>query len=290
MSAAAEAMETLDSRLWDVYGAGVNPWAAGAKLIGGRMGLETQLALDGVVELQAGFARIMQAQDARRFRVASDAERASAMPAMILFCGDLNYGEGEDHDDLLALSLRPDSRRFWRMTCGCDWLGMLRPDQDGTLRLRQDAHLYVSGLIKAAAYQRRGREEGVTALEKGLLLARQRSGVGSFAEAIKRPGDDPARLAYVRGFADARRAQAAAVERWRLAGLMPAGALILDPMALDWTRRGAIGDAEWIEIVDAPADGPLGRALVRMNPRIGTKHGVRLVGQEPKPKYQRRAA
>lgn len=282
-----DAMEAMESRLWDVHAAGANPWTAGAKLIAGRMGLSLELALDGVIETQAAFGRVVQSEDPRRFRVASDAQRAAATPAMMLFCA----GEGEAGDDVLALSLKDGARRFWRMTCGCDWLGDLKPDSSGTLRLRQDAHAYVGAALKSAAYQRRGRDEARSALERGLLHARRESGLESFAEALKLPGDDAARLTYVRMFQGALRSQSAARDLWRLAGAWPTGALILDPLPMQWTRRGVLGDAEWIEIVDAPADGPLGRAIRKLNPKIGTPHGVRLVGQAPTAtKYQGRAA
>lgn len=281
-----DAMETLDGRLWDIYGAGVNPWVAGAALIAGRMRMTADLALEGVVAVNAAFARVMPAEDPRRFRVASDAERAASIPALVLFCG-----AEDDSQDLLALSLRPESRRFWRMTCDVDWLGRFRPDPDGVLRLRQDVHGYVAALLKAAAYRRRGVQEGQSALARGLLHARRESGLQSFAEALTRPAGDGARVAYADGLKAAIRAQRAAEERWDLSTRPPGGVAILDPTGIDWTRRGVLGDAEWIEIVDAPDDGPLGRALRRLNPRIGTKHGVPLSGlTADRLKTSRRAA
>ncbi len=286
-----DSMEALEDRLAAVSARGINAWRAGARLISQRMGLEPGVALEGTTELGVNFARVVTAEDPRRFRVAGAAEREQAAPAMVLFCGDRSDKDDLAHDDLLALSLKPGARRFWRMTCACDWLGLLRPDASGTLRLRQDAHLYVGSMLKAAAFRRRGREEGVTALEKGLFLTRQRSGLGSFAEAKALPAEDGRRVAYLGGFRAALEAKARAQERWRMAATWPAGALILDPVALEWTRRGVIGDAEWIEIMDAPADGPLGRALKRLNPRIGSKHGVPLSGLEPeRGGHQRRAA
>jgi hypothetical protein len=282
-----DAMAALDSRLWDIYGAGVNPWVAGAGLIAGRMGMDSALALEGSNALEAAFARVMQGEDPRRFRVATDAERQTATPALVLYAGP----GAEEDDDLIALSLRPESKRFWRMTCRCSWLGSLAPDASGVLRLRQDVHGYFGGLLKAAAHQRRGRQEGRSALERGLLHARRESGVECFAEAILRPADDVGRAAYVGGLKAAIRAQRAAEERWAVSARAPGGAVILDPVGLDWTRRGVLGDAEWIEIIDAPEDGPLGRALRRLNPRIGTKHGVPLTGQvAARPKISRRAA
>lgn len=282
----AEVFESIDSRLWEVWGAGVNPWIAGAGLVAGQMGVPSDLAVEGVVGLGAGFTRVLEAEDPRRFRVAKDGERAGAIPALVLH----REAERVENDDLIALSLKPGSKRFWRMTCLCDWLGDRSLDGAGTLRLRQSAHGYVAGLIKAAAYRRRCDKERQTAVAACFERARSSSGLANFAEAMALEAEDARRQAYLTHFKAALRTREAVQERWSMSMREPDGALILDPAALDWTRKGMIGDAEYIEILDAPADGPLGRALVRLNPRIGTKHGVRLEGVAPERPAKRRAA
>ncbi|MBS0363694.1 MAG: hypothetical protein JSR98_20150 [Proteobacteria bacterium] len=70
----------------------------------------------------------------------------------------------------------------------------------------------------------------------------------------------------------------------------PAGALILDPAAIDWTRKGVLAQCERIEIADAPARGPLGQALQALNRSIGSARGVELVGQVPMAPVRRQAA
>lgn len=55
---------------------------------------------------------------------------------------------------------------------------------------------------------------------------------------------------------------------------LPQGVLVLDPAAVDWTRKGALKGIERVELADAPVGGGLGRALRRLNRRIG-RPGVR---------------
>ncbi len=59
----------------------------------------------------------------------------------------------------------------------------------------------------------------------------------------------------------------------------PEGWLVLDPAALPW-KGAALKGVEAIELVDAPADGPLGRVLKKMNRRIGGRgaHAIALRG------------
>lgn len=65
---------------------------------------------------------------------------------------------------------------------------------------------------------------------------------------------------------------------------LPAGAAVLDPADLTWTKAGILKGVEAVEILDASVHGALGRALRRLNRKIGrpqVRGGVALYGAEP---------
>jgi hypothetical protein len=111
-------------------------------------------------------------------------------------------------------------------------------------------------------------------------------------------GPDPFGASALRLRQDAR-GYLADLVRWKAGGdgaghpnPAPAGVLVLDPAAIDWTRRGWLKGVETVEILDAPATGALGSALRKLNPMIGSPRGAALVGTEraaAQPR-QRRAA
>jgi hypothetical protein len=96
------------------------------------------------------------------------------------------------------------------------------------------------------------------------------------------PTEPVARRRWLAGFAQAIEAKAAAEAGYRNLNPIepPKGRLVLDPAALDWTRRGMLRRIETIRIMDAQANGALGRALRILNPAIGTARGAALVGLE----------
>lgn len=283
MTSAAQLRDRIEARLESAVVGGAHPFRAGGEMVARKLGLEVAIAMRGVREAGGLYARVIQApEDARRFRLASTPdERAGAAPVLIL--------ADDEAGDLVAFSLKPDSRRVWRWTCGCAWLGEQPLDGKGVLRLRQDPMEWLRAWVKACAYRAMCREERQAASEEGFARARARSGVDGFAAAKALPDDDAGRLAYLREFGAVLRAAEAIEQRFAMSAKAPAGALILDPVALAWTRADALKGVEAIEILDAPAGGPLGRALVKLNPRIGTKTGVPLIGAEPA-RPQRRAA
>lgn len=281
----AQVMAQVEAHLWDVFSTGANPWRAGGALLAKRLGMTAEVALRGVTELGGGFARVMQDDDPRRFRLASTAEREKATPALIL----PSRLDG-DEADLIALSLTPDSRRFWRWSCKAAYLGEPDFGPGGALLLRQDAHAYVGRMLKAAWASGRSIEDREDILAKGFAAARIAGGFANMEEALAQPAEDLHRRAYLRGVSAARRAAQAAAQRWAVEMRGPRGVLVLDPLAVNWTRRGALAEAEAIEIMDAPSTGPLGRALRRLNTTIGTPRGVPLYGVEARAQTQGRAA
>jgi hypothetical protein len=282
----AAVMARIEAHLWDVFATGANPWRAGGVLLAKRLGMTAEVALRGVTELGGGFARVVQQEDdPRRFRLAATAEREKATPALIL----PRRLDGDDAD-LIAFSLTPDSRRFWRCTCKATHLGEPDFGPGGALLLRQDAHAYVGRMLKAAWASGRSIEDREDILARGFAAARVAGGFANMEEALAQPAEDLHRRAYLRGVVAARRAATSAAQRWAVEMRPPEGVLVLDPVAINWTRRGALAEAEAIEIVDAPANGGLGRALRRLNTTIGTPRGVPLYGVEAQALARGRAA
>jgi hypothetical protein len=281
----ADVMAHLEAHLWNVFATGANPWRAGAGLLAKRLGMTAEVALGGVTELGGGFARVMQDDDPRCFRLASTAERDKATPALVL----PSRLDGEEAD-LIALSLTPDSRRFWRWTCKATHLGEPSFGPGGALLLRQDAHAYVGRMLKAAWASGRSIEDREDILARGFAGARVAAGFANMEEVLAQPVDDLHRRIYLRAVVAARRAAQAAANRWAVEMRPPQGVLVLDPAAINWTRRGALAEAEAIEIIDAPANGGLGRALRRLNPTCGPPRGVPLHGVEDRVPARGRAA
>lgn len=285
--ASVQLMERAEERLWDSLMQRRDPWGAGAAMVAGRLGLTPELAHDGVAALEGVYARVEAADDPRRFRLADASQRTAGTPAALF----RRVGSEPEEDDVLALALTEGAKRLWRLTCETWFLGDWAPDASGTLQIRQDAHAWFGSLIKAAAYGRRAQREGELAAQDCLDAAQRQTGLGSFVEAMALPRDDPRRAAYVDGLRRSQAAKDAARGRWTLAATPPAGVLVIDPAAIPWTRAQALAGVEWVEILDAPADGPLGRALTKLQPRFNTARGVRLTGTEARqPERRRRAA
>lgn len=270
----------------------VNPWRAGAAMAAKRLGITERDAIEGALALKCGFTRVMQERDDPRvFRLATAEERARAVPVLLLRVADVDDGMAEAiGDDVIAFSLTPDSRRFWRWTLDVSFLGDTRLPKSGVVGLRQDAHAWLAATLRAAAAKRRCEEERRDVVAKGIAAARVASRLDGMVEAVALPADDARRRAYLEGLKAAIRAGEAVVGRWAQAVREPPGVLVLDPTGVRWTRLGALHGAESIEILDAPAMGPLGRALKRLNPTIGTPRGVALYGVEGKAQARRRAA
>lgn len=288
----AAIMANIETHLWNVFATGANPWRAGGLLLGKRLGMTAEVALRGVLRLGGGFVRVMQHEDdPRRFRLATIAEREKATPALILHRRLDGEVEGDAAlDDLLALSLAPDSRRFWRLTCKASHLGDLTNDGKDRLDLRQDAHAYVARLLKSAWAAARADDDRLDAVARIMAATKALTGFANLEEALAQPAEDLHRLAYLRGLRQAMAAGTAARARWAVEMRPPSGCLILDPVAINWTRRGALYDVEAIDILDAPATGHLGRALRRLNTTIGTPKGVPLYGVETTVPARGRAA
>jgi hypothetical protein len=234
MIAADDLHFEIEARNWATLCAGTNPWRAGAAMLADGLGLGLPDALTGAVVLKGVFARVSGGSDARRFEVAEGAARATASPALLLPV-EL---DGQSGPDLVAWTIT-GPRRVWRWSLAATWVGELRPDHLGVIRIWQDRHAWLRRLLRAAAA--------------------------------------------------AERAKARARAAGRLAGLEPVsgedrmadGALVLAPAEIAWTRAGVLADADLVEIMDAPVDGPLGRALLKLNPRLGTARGVAIRGVEP---------
>lgn len=291
----AQLYDHLEGRLFEVAAArAVSPWRHGAAMLAEALGAEVSVMAEGTRALDAVFAQVVTCpRDPRRFVLPpagrESGRRAAAGAAAPTPCVLLRVDHDPDGpgggayrgDDLVAWSLRPGSRRVWRWTAACAYLGELRPDADGVTRLWQDPHAWLRRRLKAAAHDRRAREDRAAAFEAGVARARARSGVASFAAAKALPEGDGGRAAYLRGFGAALRAAEAAEGRWTVERRMADGALVLDPAAIAWTRAGVLAEAEAVEICDAPWDGPLGRALMQVNPRLGTARGIPLRGVAP---------
>lgn len=255
--------DALEARLFAAAERGADPWTVGVGLAAARLDCPAAEVRDGVFAARAVFASVVGAADPRRWRLARPAEREAAQPALIL----LRTAEADppfQGDDLIAWSLKPGSRRVWRMTCACAWLGEIRPTDAGVVRLYQDAHLWLRRVLKAEGARAAARE--ARALAVAAALAKARNAGRALDGAV---------------WAEAQALGDRAAARWAVECVWPDGALVLDPAVIPWTRSGALAEAEEIEIVDAPAGGPLGRALQAMNPRIGTARGVPLRGVEP---------
>lgn len=259
------------------------PEAAGLKLLAATLGCGLDKAFCGWNQLEGRFARVIgDAADPRRFTVAP--EDGGGRPAFLI---PFFVAEGLA-SDILALDLTAGSRRFWRCTRAMWAWTLVDPVvAHGRLRLRGDAHGFVRGCIAALHAEARGREAGLAAYRDGMDAAWREAGVGSFEAVRAWPVGDVRRVAFGEALRRAHAAQAEAAARLRLPE--PIGALILEPTAFDWTRRGMLKGVEVIEILDQPAGGPLGRALVRLNPRIGGAQGVALMGAS-EPALKRRAA
>lgn len=287
-----ELMAEVERRLETVFCVQrVNPWRAGAAMAAKRLGIAERDAMDGALMLKCGFTRVMQGEDPRTFRLATVAERARAVPVLLLRVGETDGLQAETlGDDVIAFSLTPDSRRFWRWTLDASFLGDTTLPASGVVALRQDAHAWLAATLRSAAAKRRCEDERRDIVAKGIAAARAASRLDGMAEAVALPVDDARRRAYLEGLKTAIRAGEAVVGRWAQAVRPPPGVLVLDPGGIRWTRLGALHGAEAIEILDAPAMGPLGRALKRINCTIGTPRGVALYGVVAQATARRRAA
>lgn len=272
--APADLHARLDGRLFEIAAQGARPWHAGVKLLSARLDMDARLLWDAVWALGGTFASVRaQAGDPRCFGVEGVTNPVTlapgdAAPALLLsHTGDPDGPTGGQFagDDLIAWSLQAGSRRVWRWTGACAYLGELRPDVGGTTRLFQDPHAWLKRLLSAAGWQARARAARTRATEAALARGLDLSG--------------------------AMRAGEGAAMAHNVEQRLPDGALVLDPAAIAWTRSGVLAAAEAVEIVDAPVDGPLGRALVAMNPRLGTLRGIPLRGLvAPVAQGRRRAA
>lgn len=282
-------MAEVENRLTDVFAATrVNPWRAGHDLAAKRFGLASETVAKGVGVLKGAFARVMpRAGQPKRFRLAEPSERATAVPCLLL---RFDAWPWSDDDDVLALSLTPESRRFWRWTARVPTIGEPKVTANGSLLLNEDAHRFIGRVIRASAAARSAEDERREVVARGLAQARAASRLDGMDAALALASDDPRRVAYLTAVREALSAGAAAADRWRVESRWPDGELILDPAAMDWTRRGGLAGVESIEILDAPAVGALGRALKALNGYIGTKRGVDLLGHEDAATQRRRAA
>jgi hypothetical protein len=271
-------MAEVENRLTDVFAAQrVNPWRAGYDLAAKRFGLTAEIAARGIGFLNGEFARVLPRDgEPKRFRLAEASERARAVPCVLLRFDCLWHSP--DAEDVLALSLTPDSRRFWRWTAKVPVIGEPKMTPTGSLLLNEDAHRYIGRVIRASAAARAAEDERRDVMAQGFARARAVSRLDTMDAALALSPDDPRRVAYLTAVREALKAGEDAAERWRLEMRWPDGELILDPAAMDWTKRGGLAGIESIEILDAPAMGALGRALKALNTNIGTKRGVDLYG------------
>jgi plasmid stability protein len=270
-------MAEVENRLTDVFAATrVNPWRAGYDLAAKRFNLTPEVAGRGIGFLKGEFARVLPREgEPKRFRLAEASERAKAVPCLLLRLDEWPWSL---EDDVLALSLTPESRRFWRWTAKVPVIGEPKLTASGSLLLNEDAHRYIGRVIRASASARSAEDERRDVVARGFARARAESRLDGMVAARALPIDDPRRLAYLTRIREALKAGEDAAERWRLETRWPDGELVLDPTALDWTKRGGLAGVESIEILDAPAMGALGRALKALNTNIGTKRGVDLYG------------
>lgn len=282
-------MVEVENRLTDVFAATrANPWRAGYDLAAKRFGLARETAAKGIGFLKGEFARVLPRDgEPKRFRLAEAAERARAVPCLLLRFDDWPYSPAED---VLALSLTPDSRRFWRWTAKVPVIGESKLTSTGSLLVNEDAHRFLGRVIRASAAAARAEEERREVVARGFARAREASRLDAMGAALALAPDDPRRVAYLTRVREALKAGEDAAERWRLEMRWPDGELILDPGAMDWTKRGGLAGVETIEILDAPTMGPLGRALKALNGNIGTKRGVDLIGHGDAATQSRRAA
>lgn len=280
-AAARAALALFEARLTtsDPDGDGVRAWRAGVLMAARALDLGAEEAFGGLSAAWAvTFGRIVQSpRRADRFEPAPEAHGPGQIPAMIM---DLD-------DDLLALDLRPESRRFWRLTGQAEtmvWSGDPGEVIQGeTLLLRQDAHGWVRALVRAMAWRRDLTSARLAASERVLAEMRARLGRDGPGPA---PTDPAEREIWRAGVAAARVAAEAAEASFRNLNPEPAarGLLVLAPAALTWTKAGMLKGVEAVEILDAPANGALGRVLRRLNRKIGrpqVRGGVALYGAEP---------
>lgn len=282
-------MAEVENRLTDVFAATrVNPWRAGYDLAAKRFGLTPEAAARGIGFLKGEFARVMpREREPKRFRLASVAERARAVPCLLLRFDEWPWSED---DDVLALSLTPESRRFWRWTAKVPTIGDPKVTANGSLLVNEDAHRFIGRVIRASAAARSAEDERRDVVARGFARARAESRLDSMDAALALSPDDPRRVAYLTAVREALSAGEGVADRWRLETRWPDGELILDPAAMDWTKRGGLAGVETIEILDGPTMGPLGRALKALNSNIGTKRGVDLLGHGDAATQRRRAA
>lgn len=278
----AELLLKADDRLWS----GPKGWPFAVGLLAERLGMRREDAAAAMAAVNTRqrwtFGRVTQsAHDPRRFDLVETGGGVALLvptfpeePSGFDGFGDALAG------DVIALSLT--GGRFWRRTLLCDGLG-LDDDaiRDGTLRLYQDAHGYIRQVLLARGVESRAWTESIAAKETALAR---------LVEPIKAIAPLDGRGELTHGHACWPQYCEALKKVWaigeeasaRVRRLYPVaaqrGALILDPGQFDWTRRGALKDVEAIEILDAPATGPLGRALRKLNPLIGSPRGVDLVG------------
>jgi hypothetical protein len=284
-------MAEAENRLTDVFAATrVNPWRAGYELAAKRFGLTSATASAGIGWLKGEFARVLPRDGApKRFRLATPAERAKAVPCLLLHFDAWPWLED---DDVLALSLTPDSRRFWRWTAKVPAIGEPKVSGSGSLLLNEDAHGFIGRVIRASAAARRAEDDRRDAIARGQAAARTASrldGPDAMNAALALPVDHPARRAFVDAIKIGLREGEDAYQRWAIEMRWPDGELILDPAAMDWTKRGGLSGIDAIEILDAPAMGSLGRALKALNSNIGTARGVALYGHGEQAQRRRAA-
>lgn len=283
-------MAEVENRLADVFAASrVNPWRAGYELAAKRFGVTYEVSARGIGYLKGEFARVVPREgEPKRFRLAQASERARAVPCVLLPF-DCPWW-APDAEDVLALSLTPDSRRFWRWSATVPVIGEPKLTSSGSLLLNEDAHRFIGRVIRASAAARSAEDERRDVVAKGFARARAASRLDGMDAALALSPDDPRRVAYLTAVREALRAGEDVADRWRLEMRWPDGELILDPAAMDWTRRGGLAGVEAIEILDAPAMGALGRALKALNCNIGTKRGVDILGHGEAATQRRRAA
>lgn len=282
-------MTEVENRLTDVFAAQrVNPWRAGYDLAAKRFGLTCEIAARGLGLLKGEFARVLPREgEPKRFRLAEAAERAKAVPCVLLPFDGPWWAPGSS--DVLALSLTPDSRRFWRWTAKVPVIGEPKLTSSGSLLLNEDAHAFIGRVIRASATARSAEDERRSVVAQGLARARATSRLDTMSAALALAPDDPRRVAYLTAVREGLREGEAAFGRWAIEMRWPNGELILDPAAMDWTRRGGLSGVEAIEILDGPAMGPLGRALKALNNNIGTARGVALYGHRDDAQRRRAA-
>lgn len=270
----------------DPQAAGARIWRSGVRLAAERLRLDGSECAGGIAFGGGQLARIAEVEGAPgRFRLAETGE--GGCPVLIW---PLEF-EGVTLD-LLAVDLRPPAsgvvgRRFWRLTgwvVAAQAVGSAEePGETDRVRLRQDAHAWVRAMVVWEARRRAAKVAGLDAYADRMRPVRAALGRADPDALMGVPSDPVEARTFLDGMREAIAARETA-EAAHLARFMahpPPGVLVLDPAGLDWTKRGVLRGIETIEILDAPAGGPLGRAITRLNPRIGGRSGVALAGEEP---------